>query len=215
MISAYEALNLPQQPPTALSGPQAGLSIAPAITPFAAGTPVFGIPLPPRFQQRVSGPGPSNVNGHGTAGTSKDHAIAIDDDDDDGAVAVPTPTIRPTAAPLTHVPPTQTTYAAPRPPDHAVPPVNQAHAAQGKTCPMCRKLCGLDLRTCAERNGGRKGLKDRIRKLNADGNVGGNALTALYEVYQTVSIPVLCIGTIDDQWPREETPRKRIKREQA
>lgn len=193
MISAHEALNLPQQPPTALSGPQAGPSSAPAITPSSAsaGTPVFGIPLPPRFQQRVSGPGPSNVNGHGRAGTSKDDAIAIDDDDDDDIVAVPTPTIPSTSAPLTHLPPTSTTYAGPILPNRAGPPVNQAPVAQGETCPMCRKLCGLDLRTCAERNGGRKGLKDRIRKLNADGNVGGNALTALYEVYQTVSI--LCV----------------------
>ena len=188
MISAHEALNLPQQPPTALSRPVAGPSSAPAITPSSASTPVFGIPLPPRFQQRVSGPGPSNVNGHGTAGTSKDHAIAIDDDDDDGAVAVTTPTIPSTSAPLTQLPSASTTYAAPTLPDRAVPPVNRAPAAQAEPCPMCRRLCGLDLRTCAENNGGRKGLKDRIRKLNADGNVGGNALTALYEVYQTVSI---------------------------
>jgi len=191
MINAHEALNLPQQPPTALSGSGAGPSSAPAITPTSASTPVFGIPLPPRFQQRVSGSVPSNVNGHGRAGTSKDDAIAIDDDDDDGAVAVPTLAIPPTSAPLTHLPPTSTTYAAPSLPNHAVPSVNQAPVAQGKNCPMCRKLCGFDLRTCAEKNGGRKGLKDRIRKLNADGNVGGNALTALYEVYQTVSI--LCV----------------------
>lgn len=154
MISVHEALNLPSQPPTVLSGP-------------------------------------SNGNGHGTAGTSKGDAIAIDDDDDDNTVALSTPAIPPTPAPLTHLPPS--TYAAPPPPDHFSPQV----AAQDQACPMCSKLCGLDLRTCAEKHGGRKGLKDRIRSLNADGHGGGDGITALYETYQAVSLFLLCVNVTD------------------
>jgi len=185
MMSVHEALNLPQQPPTVLSGSGAGPSSAHAATPSSAGTPTFGVSLPPRRQQRISGPGPSNGNGNGngTAGTSKDDAIAIDDDDDDNTVALSTPAIPPTPAPLTHLPPS--TYAAPPPPEHPTP------VAHDGTCPMCRKVCGLDLRTCAERNGGRKGLKDRIRSLHANGNSGGDGITALYEVYQAVSLVLL------------------------
>jgi len=184
MISVHEALNLPQQPATVLSGPSAGSSSAQATTPSSASTPTFGAPRPPRIRKRVSVSGPSNGNGNGTAGRSRDDAIAIDDDDDDHTVALSTPAIRPTPAPLTHLPPS--TYAAPPPPDHPPPPV-----ALVETCPMCRKICGLDLRTCAERNGGRKGLKDRIRSLHAIGNSGGDGITALYEVYQAVSLVLL------------------------
>jgi len=180
MISVHEALNLPQQPASVLSGPSAGSSSAQAATPSSASTPTIGAPRPPRRQQRVSGSGPPNGNGNsnGTAGRSRDDAIAIDDDDDDNTVALSTPAIAPTPAPLTHLPPS--TYAAPPPP-----------VAHDETCPMCRKLCGLDLRTCAERNGGRKGLKDRIRSLHANGNSGGDGITALYEVYQAVSLVLL------------------------
>jgi hypothetical protein len=152
MISVHEALNLPSQPPTVLSGP-------------------------------------SNGNGHGTAGTSKDDAIAIDDDeDDDNTVALSTPAIPPTPAPLTHLPPS--TYAAPPPPDHLSPQV----AAQDQACPMCSELCGLDLRTCAENHGGRKGLKDRIRKMTAQGHSSGDGITALYETYQAVSLFFIAFG---------------------
>jgi len=182
MISVHEALNLPQQSQTGRSGPSAGSSSAHATTPSI---PTFGVSLPPRRQKRVSGPGPSNGNGNGTAGRSRDDAIAIDDDDDDNTVALSTPAIPPTPAPLTHLPPN--TYAAPPPLDHPPPPV-----AHDEICPMCRKTCGLDLRTCAERNGGRKGLKDRIRSLHANGNSGGDGITALYEVYQAVS-PLLTV----------------------
>jgi len=187
MISVHEALNLPQQPPTVLSGPSAGSSSAQAATPSSASTPVFGAPRPPRIQKRVSGSGPSNGNGNGTAGRSRDDAIAIDDDDDDNTVALSTPAIPPTPAPLTYLP--STTYAAPPPPDHPPPPV-----AHDETCPMCRKTCGLDLRTCAEKNGGRKGLKDRIRSLHANGNSGGDGITALYEVYQAVTLFIIVHG---------------------
>jgi hypothetical protein len=200
LISLHEALKSLEQPPTAPPGPEAGPSSAHAPTPTNGGTPVFGAPLPPRFQQRVSGSGLSNgaSNGNGTAGTSKDDAIAIDDDDDDdNTVAVSTPAIPPTPAPLTHLPPTSTQYAAPRPPEYPPPYTTvpaPSGAAQDMTCPMCRKVCGLDLRTCAEKNGGRKGLKDRIRKLNADGNGGGDAITALYEAYQAVSLFLIVLA---------------------
>jgi hypothetical protein len=200
LISLHEALKSLEQPATAPPGSEAGPSSAHATTPTNGGTPVSGVPLPPRPQQRVSGSGLSNgaSNGNGTAGTSKDDAIAIDDDDDDdNTVAVSTPAIPPTPAPLTHLPPTSTQYAAPPPPEYpppyttlSAPPV----AAQDMTCPMCRTLCGLDLRTCAERNGGRKGLKDRIRKLSADGNGGGDAITALYEAYQAVSLFLIVLA---------------------
>jgi hypothetical protein len=206
MISVHEALNLPPQSPTVLSGQEAGPSSAHATTPSSADTPVFGAPPPPRSQKRVSGPGPSprNGNGNGTAGTSRDDAIAIDDDDDDNTVALSTPAIPPTPAPLTHLPPR--TYAAPPPPEYPPPyaalstQMNDTApaVAQGTTCPMCRKMCGLDLRTCAEKHGGRKGLKDRIRSLNADGHGGGDGITALYETYQAVSISILCVGVTDE-----------------
>jgi hypothetical protein len=195
MISVHEALKLPSQSPTVLSGPEAGPSSAHATTPSNAGTPVFGVPLP-RPQQRVSGSGPSD--GNGTAGTSKDDAIAIDsDDEDDNTVALSTPAIPPTPAPHPHI--TSSTYAAPLlpgypPPYTALPAEAPPAAAQDTTCPMCSKLCGLDLRTCAEKHGGRKGLKDRIRSLNADGHGGGDGITALYETYQAVSCSLFVCG---------------------
>jgi hypothetical protein len=205
-ISVHEALNLPPQSPTVLSGQEAGPSSAHATTPSTTGTPVFGAPPPPRLQKRVSGPGPSpsNGNGNGTAGTSRDDAIAIDDDDDDNTVVLSTPAIAPTPAPLAHLPsPASTTYAAPAPPGYpppytALPAEAPPAAAQDTTCPMCRKPCGLDLRSCAEKHGGRKGLKDRIRSLNADGHGGGDGITALYETYQAVSISILCVGVTDE-----------------
>ena len=154
--------------------------------------PLFGLPLPPRFQQRGSG---SNRNDQTIAGSSAIDAIAIDDDeDDDNTVAVPTPAIPPTPAPMVTSQPRSAypyTRPAPPPPVSAPPSLTaplQLPAPNGEAvCAMCRKICGLDLRTCAEKHGGRKGLKDRIRKLNADGNGGGDAITALYEVYQAVS----------------------------
>jgi len=199
------ALDPFEQPSNPSSGMKAGPSSAHATTPSSAATPVFGVPLPPPFSQRVSGSGPSPSNGngtaHGTAGTSKDDAIAIDsDDEDDTTVALSTPAIPPTPAPLTHLQPN--TYAAPPPPGYPPPyaalptQVNDAGtvAAQDTSCPMCRKTCGLDLRTCAEQHGGRKGLKDRIRSLNADGHGGGDGITALYETYQAVSRSLFVYG---------------------
>jgi len=155
--------------------------------------PLFGLPLPPRFQQRGSG---SNRNDQTIAGSSAIDAIAIDDDeDDDNTVAVPTPAIPPAPAPIINSHPRSAdpnTPLAPLEPAHPsltapLQPSLQASTNGESVCAMCRKICGLDLRTCAEKHGGRKGLKDRIRKLNADGNGGGDAITALYEVYQAVS----------------------------
>ena len=201
------ALDSFEQPPNPSSGMKAGPPSAHATTPSSAGTPVLGVTLPPPFPQRASGSGPSPSNGngtaHGTAGTSKDDAIAIDDDDDedDNTVALSTPAIPPTPAPLTHHQPN--TCAAPSAPGYPPPyaalstQVNDAApaAAQDTSCPMCRKTCGLDLRTCAEKHGGRKGLKDRIRTLNADGHGGGDGITALYETYQAVSLLFIACGS--------------------
>jgi hypothetical protein len=177
-----------QQPRVVLPGPGQGPDAG-------SSTPVSGVPLPPRSQQRVS---LSGTNGHTTAGASINDAITIDDDDDDNTVAVPTPAIAPAPAPMIYsrTPVGTNTWAAAPPPPAGYPPpysaIPTAAQPQSETadahCAMCRKACGLDLRSCAERNGGRKGLKDRIRKLNADGNGGGDAITALYEVYQVVCL---------------------------
>jgi hypothetical protein len=58
---------------------------------------------------------------------------------------------------------------------------------------MCRKDCGLNIRKCAEAQGGRKELKDRIKKLNAAATKDGQpdpSLIRLYECYQAVSLSV-------------------------
>lgn len=205
LIGVQEAFNALQ---TQQGFPQAGSSSVPSDPSLSVNTtsnngpPVSETPLPPRFRQRVSGSEVGNGIGQGTAGNTVDDAINIDDDDDDATIAVPTAAMPPASAPLMdHVPrPVSTApWDAPPPPAYPPPyanlptPSNAPVSGQNDECPMCRKRCNLDLKTCAENNGGRKVLKDRIRKLNADGSGGGDAITALYEVYQAVSIWLSCL----------------------
>jgi hypothetical protein len=131
----------------------------------------------------------SNGNGNGHAGRSIDDAIAIDDDDDDTTVSVATPAVPPTPAITNAVPPTTSTHRAAPPPPFPAPSQTNI-VPPDPSCPMCNKHCGLDIKSCAEKRGGRKALKDRIRKLSVNttpSETQREVITALYEVYQVVS----------------------------
>jgi hypothetical protein len=168
-------------------------------------TPVAGSAVSTQIQQRRPAPiVASNSNGrsNGHTGRSIDDAIAIDDDDDDNTVSVATPAVPPTPVVTNAVPPTTTTQWAAPPPSPPAPA--QSHTVvQGPSCPMCNKHCGLVIKSCAEKRGGRKGLKDRIRRLSvitSPSDSQKEALVALYEVYQVVSpfLPLLGLQSTND-----------------
>ena len=176
----------------------------------------IAIPARPQPHQSTSGSavpsnGFRNGNGNGhpsTAGRSIDDAIAIDDDDDDdNTISVAAPTLPPTPALANAEPPTSAQWQdqAPNPlyvyvPIANPPPPTPTNCESSSTspppeegCPMCTKICGLDIKSCAEKKGGRKALKDRIRKMSTRKvDSEQEALSALYEVYQAVSPFTLC-----------------------
>ena len=167
------------------------ISAISAATPSSAQTAGeasgHGIAIPARPQPRQSTSGsavPSNGfrngngNGHpSTAGRSIDDAIAIDDDDDDNTISVAAPTLPPTPALANAEPPTSAQWQAQAPtaplyvyvPIANPPPPTQTNGESSSTippreegCPMCTKHCGLDIKWCAEKKGGRKALKIRL-----------------------------------------------------
>lgn len=62
---------------------------------------------------------------------------------------------------------------------------------EAEPCPFCGEECGINIRECVTGKGGRKALKDVIRKLNTGFEKGSpideKRLETLYEVYQAVS----------------------------
>ncbi len=73
---------------------------------------------------------------------------------------------------------------------HAAPPTVKSIA---KPCAFCGRFCGRTARECAETNGARKALKDKIRGMEAARAQGslpsalGEVLDELYNCYVTVS----------------------------
>lgn len=72
--------------------------------------------------------------------------------------------------------------------------------SSGITCAFCSQMCGRDLKSCAEANGGRKALKTLIRSLETPGpEPPGQALDArldlLYTCYTAVSWFLLAFST--------------------
>jgi len=204
--------------PVVGNSPISAISAGSSSTAQAAGKASgSGIAVPARPQPRQSTSGsavPSNGfrngNSHpSTAGRSIDDAIAIDDDDDDdNTISVAAPNLPPTPALANAEPPTSAQWQdqAPTAPLYVYvpianpPPPTQINGASSSTipppeegCPMCTKLCGLDIKSCAEKKGGRKALKDRIRKMSTRKvDNEQEALSALYEVYQAVSFFSSC-----------------------
>lgn len=72
------------------------------------------------------------------------------------------------------------------------------HIAEN-ACPVCQKLdCKLGVKHCAEKHGGRKALKDLIRRLDEEREEAGleatPALRKLYDCYKAVSPHVTLDG---------------------
>ena len=97
--------------------------------------------------------------------------------------------------------------------DRHAPPLS-TQSSSIKQCGFCGRVCGRTLRQCAEMNGGRKALKEKIRQVEAvrhKQNGDTSEVNALFQCYLQVSEWGSGRAVTDRptlQWPKPVKPVK-------